>query len=177
MISNFQKKGFTLVETMVAITILTLAISGAFFTANSSMVAAGIAHDQLIASYLAQEGIEYVRMLRDNEYLVAYSTNDTANAWANFLNPVIAACSTSCQFDPVNNSLASCSGSGCSALWLASTNIYTQRQVTGVETPFTRTIRVVPITDKDEKIVSTVTWNYHNKQYSVTVTDHLTPWQ
>jgi len=178
-IFNFQKKGFTLVETMVAITILTLAISGAFFTANSAMVASNIARDQLTASYLAQEGIEYVRMMRDNEYLAAYNspTHDTTNAWANFLNPITATCSTSCQFDPADNSLHICSGDGCSVLWLASTNIYTQRQATGVATQFTRTIRATPVTDKDEKIVSTVKWNFHNTQYSVTVIDHLTPWQ
>jgi len=172
-------KGFTLVETMVAITILTLAISGAFFTANSAMVASNIAHDQLIASYLAQEGIEYVRMMRDNEYLAAYvdSAHDTTNAWSNFLNPLTAACSTSCQFDPADNSLRSCSGDGCSVLWLASANIYTQKQTTGAATPFTRTIRATSVTDIDEKIVSMVTWSYHNSQYSVTIVDHLTPWQ
>ncbi|MDP2651914.1 MAG: prepilin-type N-terminal cleavage/methylation domain-containing protein, partial [bacterium] len=70
---DLTSRGFTLIETMVAITILTLAISGSFFTANSAIVAAETASDQLTASYLAQEGIEYVRLMRDNEYLAAYS--------------------------------------------------------------------------------------------------------
>jgi len=176
-IFNFQKNGFTLVETMIAITILTLAISGAFFAANSAMVAANIAHDQLIASYLAQESVEYVRMVRDNEYLAAYNNHDTTVAWSNFLNQVTPTCDTSCQFDPVDNSLNACSGSGCGVLWLSSANIYTQKQTTGTPTQFTRTIQIIPITDKDEKIVSTVRWNFHNIPYSVTITDHLTPWQ
>lgn len=74
---KFTTSGFTLIETLVAITIVTVAVSGAFFTANSSMVAASIARDQLTASYLAQEGIEYVRMMRDNIYLTAYHAGGT----------------------------------------------------------------------------------------------------
>lgn len=66
-------KGFTLIETMVAITILTVAVSGTFFVANSSINASSIARDQLTASYFAQEGIELVRQARDNNYLITKS--------------------------------------------------------------------------------------------------------
>lgn len=152
--------GFTLIETMVAITILTLAVSGAFFTANSSLVAANIARDQLTASYLAQEGIEYVRMLRDNAYLAAYysPTGNTTNAFADFLAAVLVKCPTG-DCDPTTS------------LGLVPKATFT--------TNFTRKIQITPltVTDKDEKIVSTVTWKYHNTTYSVTITDHLTPWQ
>ena len=82
-------KGFTLIETMIAVTILTLAMAGPLFTASRSIVAAQTARDQLTASYLAQEGIEYVRMMRDNQYLAAYNINSTdvaGVAWNNFLN-------------------------------------------------------------------------------------------
>jgi len=142
-----NKKGFTLVETMVAITILTLAISGAFMTANSAIVAAEVARDQLTASYMAQEGIEYVRLMRDNDYLAAYKSN-TATAssvgWNNFLSSL-----------PITDS--------------------------SPFTSFTRTIQATPATatlpNTDEKIILTVSWNFHNATYSVTITDHLTPWQ
>ncbi len=82
-------KGFTLIETMIAVTILTLAMAGPLFTASRSIIAAQTARDQLTASYLAQEGIEYVRMMRDNQYLDAYrtlSTDVAGVAWDNFLN-------------------------------------------------------------------------------------------
>ncbi len=83
------RRGFTLIETMIAITILTLAMVGPLYTASRSIVAAQTARDQLTASYLAQEGIEYARMMRDNQYLSAYSVNSTnvaGLAWDHFLN-------------------------------------------------------------------------------------------
>ena len=82
-------KGFTLIEAMVAITIVTLSIAGPLYTASRAIVAAENARDQLIASYLAQEGIEYVRMMRDDEYLASYQTGGagiSSTAWNNFLN-------------------------------------------------------------------------------------------
>ncbi len=140
---NTQKtKGFTLVETMVAITILTLAVSGAFLAANTALIAANISRDQLIASYLAQEGVEYARMKRDNTYLSSGGVSIPALAWSNLFT----------------------SGAYIDGLGSASA-------------PFTRMITATPTTDKDEKIVSTVSWNFHDTTYSVIITDHLTPWQ
>jgi len=116
--------GFTLIETLVAITILTLAISGPLFTANRAIVAAENARDQLTALYLAQEGVEYVRMMRDNSYLAAYrdesGTDVSIIAWDNFINGLSGSSSVRqcrapkfCTLDPVQGSispLASCPG-------------------------------------------------------------------
>ncbi|MEK7086584.1 MAG: hypothetical protein AAB951_02265, partial [Patescibacteria group bacterium] len=64
--------------------------------------------------------------------------------------------------------------------------IYTQQStLTGaVRTPFTRTVQVKDVLDSneqvvpnDKKVVSTVSWSFHEISYVVTVTDHLTPWQ
>lgn len=71
MIKNTQinSKGFTLVETMVAISILMLAILGPLSIASSGLRNSIYARDQITAYYLAQEGIEYTRYVRDNNYL------------------------------------------------------------------------------------------------------------
>ncbi|OGG64259.1 hypothetical protein A3J11_00300 [Candidatus Kaiserbacteria bacterium RIFCSPLOWO2_02_FULL_55_12] len=117
-------KGFTLIETLVAITILTLAISGPLFTANRAIVAAENARDQLTALYLAQEGIEYVRMMRDNSYLAAYRDRQSGDissvAWDTFINGLSDLSSVRqclapkfCTLDPMQGSispLASCPG-------------------------------------------------------------------
>lgn len=197
--------GFTLIETLVAVSILTLSVAGPLFTANRAIVAAENARNQLTASYLAQEGIEYVRMMRDNEFLVAYRTNPTtasSAAWTDFLTggsvASITQCRTStCTLDPSRDmgtgsglSLSPCSGASCAPIRLTNCirgtgglvctppNIYTLQNLSGsVQTAFTRTIQVVEQSASDERIVSTVFWEYHNTPYSVTVYDHLTPWQ
>lgn len=141
-------RGFTLVETMVAITIVTLAITAALFSANSSLVAANIARDQLTASYLAQEGIEKVRLQRDNQYLVAYGgANASAVAWANFLSSL-----------PITDTAPN----------MGATTFTRTIQATPADPTQPNT---------DEKITSRVSWIYHGITYAVTVTDHLTPWQ
>jgi prepilin-type N-terminal cleavage/methylation domain-containing protein len=183
---NFQKSGFTLVETMIAVAILALAVAGPLYTASRAIVAAETARDQLVASYLAQEGIEYVRAMRDNEFLSAYQAggaNVSTTAWNNFLNGADASSVTRCRapavctLDPAGGgTLAACPSGACTPLYLAPTNVYTQTSG-GTVTPFTRTVQAVDVTASDEKIVSRVSWSFHGLPYAVTVTDHLTPWQ
>ena len=188
--------GFTLIETMVAVTILALAISGPLLTASRAIVVAEISRDQLTASYLAQEGIEYVRAMRDDEYLKLYASGTTAAAWGNFLNVVNSCRSTvsnptqACAFDPVGMngvpSLSSCPAGACPALHLANngmTNYYTTNPSAPnsiSSTVFTRKIQVVNASvngSTDVRVVSTITWSFHGASYIVTVTSHLTPWQ
>lgn len=191
MSTNRTGTGFTLIETLIAVTILTLAVAGPLVTANRSIVAARISRDQLTASYLAQEGIEYVRAMRDNAYLAAYQAGGTtisSAAWDNFLIGSINQCrGATCMLDPSQPmgsgsgfSLVPCSGSSCTPLRLTEladgTYGYTQESG-GTATPFTRTIEAIDVSAVDERIVSTVSWSYHGVPYSVSATVHLTPWQ
>ncbi|MSU74747.1 hypothetical protein EXS57_03150 [Candidatus Kaiserbacteria bacterium] len=193
--------GFTLIETMVAVTILTFAMAGPLFTASRSIIAAQTARDQLTAAYLAQEGIEYIRMMRDNAYLETYhegGSNISSEAWGIFLSDqFFGKCrvedhsSKICTLDSIveNSPLDSCLSNNCEPLYLVGCstgseglvctppNRYTQRNLSGtVQSPFTRTIQGIPISENEEKIVSTVSWTFHNIPYSVTVSDHLTAW-
>ena len=56
-----SKGGFTLIETLVGITILLVSVVGPLFIAFQGVSLAYFAKDQIVASYLAQEGIEFVR--------------------------------------------------------------------------------------------------------------------
>ena len=56
-----RKEGFTLVETLVAIFILVLAVILPLSASYIGISQAFQARDQLIASYLAQDAIEYIR--------------------------------------------------------------------------------------------------------------------
>lgn len=69
--------GFSLVEAMVAISILSLAVTGPLIIAQKGIQSAIYARDQITAYYLAQEAVEYIRNVRDtnriqgNEWLAS----------------------------------------------------------------------------------------------------------
>jgi type II secretory pathway pseudopilin PulG len=61
--------GFILVEVIVAIGVLMLALPAALTVASKSVFLASYSKDQVIATYLAHEGIEIVRNRRDQNML------------------------------------------------------------------------------------------------------------
>lgn len=192
--SGSPPNGFTLIETLVAIAIITIAVAGPLYSADRAIVAADGSRYQLIASYLAQEGIEYVRAMRDNEYLAAYQAgglNVSSTSWSSFISGSdagsITQCRpTTCTLDPVLRpmgtgsgfALNTCSGSSCTPLYLAN-GVYTQQSgIFGAAlTPFTRTVQAITISPSEERIVSTVSWNFHGTPYTVVIADNLTAWQ
>lgn len=62
--------GFTLIETLVAISILTIAVVSPMALTAQSLSTAYYARDQITAFYLAQEAIEAVRAVRDTQILL-----------------------------------------------------------------------------------------------------------
>ncbi len=58
------KTGFTLVESLVAVSIFTGSLLGIIVLSSQGIVDTGYAKRKVIASYLAQEGIEYIHNLR-----------------------------------------------------------------------------------------------------------------
>ncbi|KKR70692.1 MAG: putative membrane protein [Candidatus Nomurabacteria bacterium GW2011_GWB1_40_7] len=81
---NKLSKGFTLIETLVAISIFTMSILAMFSVLAQSISDTGYAKKKMTATYLAQEGIEYARNLRDNAVLSgagwdSFNVDDTIN--------------------------------------------------------------------------------------------------
>lgn len=62
-------RAFTLIETMVAISLLTVAIVAPMLLTVQSLASAAYSRDQVTAFYLAQEAIEQVRQIRDGNIL------------------------------------------------------------------------------------------------------------
>lgn len=120
-----NNKAFTLIETLIAVTLLSIAIVGPLVTASRALLAAYIARDQLTASYLAQEGVEYIRIMRDDMYLADYKTNQSnptpdsnlaVDAFCDFFDPAPATdCSAAMQPQNANASIGLCYGSGANA--------------------------------------------------------------
>lgn len=68
--ANAQRaRGFTLIETMIAISMLAVAIVAPMSLASRSLMTAYYSRDQVTAFYLAQEALESVRAIRDGNVL------------------------------------------------------------------------------------------------------------
>lgn len=60
-----KNKGFTLIEALVAISILMIAIASPMTLAQKGLSTATLSKDQMIASFLAQDAMEAVKNIRD----------------------------------------------------------------------------------------------------------------
>ena len=70
--------GFTLIETLVAVMLLSVAIVAPMSLATRSLSSAYYARDQITAFYLAQEAIEAVRAIRDGQILQITKSADNS---------------------------------------------------------------------------------------------------
>ncbi|MDO8564512.1 MAG: prepilin-type N-terminal cleavage/methylation domain-containing protein, partial [bacterium] len=67
--SCVSMRGFTLIETLIAIAILLLAVTGPMTLAERGLASAGVAKIELTALYLGQEALEFIRNTRDENFL------------------------------------------------------------------------------------------------------------
>lgn len=77
-----NKNGFTLIETIVAVAILITAITGPMVLAAASLRATRDARNELIATHLAEESIEVIHNIRDNNV-----TNYPSGSWLTGILP------------------------------------------------------------------------------------------
>lgn len=180
-------KGFSLVETLVAITLLAVALVGPFIAVRNALTGSYIARDQLIASMLAQEGMEYLRSIRDNNYL-ASPQRDWLDGFSAAARDACFGASPSgvCTVDPTRGDFHGDSSgmqeyasvSAAPVLKLSSTNLYNQQPATAtnVDTQFKRTVVMQSLSATEVRITITVSWSRSGQSYSTVVTDVLRDW-
>lgn len=171
--------GFTLLESLVAVTIITLSVAGPITAARSSLVSAYTARDRVTASYLAQEAVEYIRSVRDDAYL----SNQNSGAWSAFLTAMDACVSPgTCYVDPLTDTFGACGTSIPCDVWRTGSGngMYHQGSHPSgfVATPFSRTVTVQSNETGIMTIAATVRWKFRDgTTRSATFTDVLTDWQ
>ena len=149
-----RQSGFTLIETVVAISILMLGVLGPMALAQRNVKASREASDRLVASFLAQEGIEVVRNV------IANNSAD-GNVWT---NGVPLAQDVIVDVTPVNPTLMLQACVGCSAVVYQNTNKFYWQQNPApvapfVPTKFSRLVRVTNVEpNKRLTMTATVTW-------------------
>jgi prepilin-type N-terminal cleavage/methylation domain-containing protein len=182
-------KGFSIVETIVAIAILAVAIVAPLSLAQRGLNASIYARDQVTAFYLAQEAIEYVRNVRDNNNLLGRSGS---NDWLKDLeNCNGQTCGLDVTIAPPT--IITCAGAGsdrCLLVFNATTGIYGDfglRAPGGTlssgwqATSFTRTLQISPFsigTDNNAAadLAVTVSWRSGPIQKSLTLNDKIFDW-
>ena len=170
--------GFTLVETLIALSIFTVSIVALMSVLAQGISDIGYAKRKTIAGYLAQEGIEHIRNMRDG--YVLYS-EETGNNWTKF-KAKLSSCNLNgeCGFDnsvyPTDaDFIFKCTSNpnGC-ILYLNNGN-YNSNSI-GNDSGFTRKIWMSTINSDEVKIFSTVSWIQGSGPFNVTFSENLFNW-
>lgn len=183
--SKRPPQGFTLIETLLAVLILSMALAGPLTIASRSMQTALVAKDQTIAYYLAQDAVEYVRFARDTNTLK--NTDWLAGSGGNStdLSPCKSTGGTAaCYLDSLSQNPTrpiACEDSLCSLhkLYYDATNNYFTYNTNATQTLFTRAISITaPAGGTEASLVVTVTWSdMPNVTHKVVVKEYLYDWR
>ena len=175
-----MNKGFTLIEMLVAVFIFSVALAALMGISARGLRAARLAQNQVIADYLAIEGVEVVRNIRDSAFLLGSNTN----TWSNIFNEdgclqgIENGGATHCVFELSSSStdisLYPCSGGNSCDLYFNETIGDYRHFQNGTPTAnyalfnYDREIRLEQVSGSQDEIIVTVDviWPTGSVQYS-----------
>lgn len=161
-----KDRGFTLVETLVAIAILMIAIAGPLVVASKGLTSSLTARDQMIAAYLVQESMEYIKNTRDNNMI--YDTDqDNYPGWLNHLsgcvvdNPCDASAiydaNTFGDYDGIVQGASNRTSDG--YMLFSTSNGYTSGDSGFGPSIFRRKFFITPVSDSEVQVTVIVNWS------------------
>jgi prepilin-type N-terminal cleavage/methylation domain-containing protein len=148
-----KKKGFSLIEALITVTILSVGITSISFVMAKNIKSTGDSRDQIVASELAQEGVELVRSFRDNN-----ATFFTQMAAAGFDYPV----DYKTPFGNFKN--GNSANDGAKRLYINGSGFFEHTAGANTKTRYFRKVAVVISTDaatgkKIATVTAFVSWN------------------
>jgi prepilin-type N-terminal cleavage/methylation domain-containing protein len=162
-----DKKGFTLLETLVAILLLSVSIAAAATIAQKALQAAEYSRDETVAYYLAAEGLELTQNIRDNNFF-AYPQGQWLTGLAPGLDqgnsdPCNANYGNACDIDAVDENIMPCISTGnVCPLYIDTNGQYSHDSSSGSPTAFSRSVTIKPISvngSPDEaEVTAVVVW-------------------
>jgi hypothetical protein len=136
--------GFTIIELIISIFILSIALVGIFSAFSIVAVLTSDAVDRLTATYLAQEGMEIVRNIRDTNWLNMDAGTPPYATWLDGLD----ICDRGCQADYAASTMFPQPGSG-EYLKINSNGFYVYDSSNPNKTKFKRKITINCIPGND----------------------------
>lgn len=151
-----------MVEVLVALALLSVGLVPAFIQATNALMLSTTVRNSLIAAHLAQEGVEVLRALRDDNWFAGRAFDAGLDAcqvgcilaW-NADTPQDAAGNLPLKFD-------------------AATGMY--QYATGTDSPFRRKITVAHVSPVELSVISEVTWRERSVDKRFVVESHLYNW-
>lgn len=170
---NYFKKnikishGFTLVETLVAISILTLSILAGFTAVNNGIKSSLTVKNQITAFYLTQEAMELIKNKRDDNAL--NFINEAATTWLTGMSAVVGdACyfGKTCRIDTIDRAVTDCAldiGGVCINLLQDTVVTSATKGMYGyngswTQTNFRRSIQFTSISTDEVRVTITISW-------------------
>lgn len=165
-----RKRGFTLIEVILAISVLTLAVGGIFTLIQQTLVVASISNSKLTAAYLAQEGMEIVRNIRDNNWLYQKRVNPTISWKAGLTTGEYEASYDSQTLNFYTDRNLYINGDNGFYTYIDSPDS------NDIQTKFKRKITITEIGENTIDVSVNVAWQNRGKDYNIEVRENLYNW-
>ena len=159
-----MNKGFTILEAIAAIFVMTVGVLGAYAVVQQIIVYNSISSSRLTAAYLAQEGIEIVRNIRDTNWV-----EGVASSWYEGLT----GCASGYEADYDDTDLSCWSDPG-RFLELQAGGFYSYDS--GTQPKFKRKITIVLVGTNELKVSVEIQWQEKGQNYPLTVQENLYDW-
>lgn len=160
MIHDRNQQGFTLIEALVSLLVLTMGVVPAYYLSQAAQNVGNSIRDNLVAANLAQEGIEVIHGIRDTNWFIS---------------------------QPFDNGLASGSYE---VEWNSELPlvVWQDRHLrldtngrynysSGTVTSFKRRVRIAPVGTEELKVTSEVTWTDRKRSRRIELEAHLFNWR
>ena len=173
--TNFKKKqkAFTLVEVLIAVSILTIGILSGFILITKVLYNTAVIQDRLTASFLEQEGIELTRQVRDSNFLQIMDGESVE--WNNRLEDGSYTIESKAGSEQSVTLVSVDPGEAPNFFYDNDTKIYNYN-TTGEPTTFNREIKITTINDDEIRVESIMKWKTRTIDFNLTIEDHLFNW-
>lgn len=167
---------------MIAIAVLLIAIVAPMSLAYQGVQAAKLAQDEIVAFYLAQEGIEVVRNMRDENKL--QGATQLSGALADCIVDPSNPADLGCYIDATVISggtfeVTACSAGGCPPIKKDDEKYSYETTGSFEDTKYTREVRVWYVNDpstEEVKVEVVVTWPFLSGTRTYTLYENLLDW-